>query len=79
MKNASNFIKEKGYPTHTPVTRVIENGEVSTFKQAFVGWRDKGDLGAAGILHPRGKKPKSMYDNSFWKLWFLVFNILKLL
>jgi hypothetical protein len=59
MKRASDFLKEKGYPSHTPVTRVIEGGEVSTFKQAFVGWRDKGDLGA-GIFFPRGKKPKTV-------------------
>lgn len=58
MKTANGFIKEKGYPDHIPVTRLVQMGETSVFKQAFVDWADHGAVGATGLLYPKGKKPK---------------------
>lgn len=50
MRNAQGFIKKKGYKPHTPVTRVVDNGEPSEFKSLFKVWKDKD--AAAGM----GKK-----------------------
>ncbi len=41
MRNAQGFIKKKGYPAHTPVTRVIDGGEPAEFKSLFKTWKDK--------------------------------------
>lgn len=38
MRNALGFIKKKGYPNSTRVTRVIEGGEPSDFKCLFKSW-----------------------------------------
>ncbi|XP_055532240.1 gelsolin, cytoplasmic-like isoform X2 [Wyeomyia smithii] len=42
MIKAQEFISSKGYPVHTQVHRVIENGERTDFKQYFASWKDKG-------------------------------------
>ncbi|XP_035894130.1 gelsolin-like isoform X3 [Anopheles stephensi] len=42
MVKAQEFITVKGYPVHTAVHRVVENGETTDFKQFFASWRDKG-------------------------------------
>ncbi|XP_019529713.3 gelsolin isoform X3 [Aedes albopictus] len=42
MIKAQEFITTKGYPMHTQVHRVIENGETTDFKQYFASWQDKG-------------------------------------
>ncbi|XP_039432535.1 gelsolin, cytoplasmic isoform X1 [Culex pipiens pallens] len=42
MVKAQEFITSKGYPMHTQVQRVIENGETTDFKQYFASWQDKG-------------------------------------
>ena len=38
MKTAMSFISSKGYPNHTPVTRVVEGGETPIFKGCFAQW-----------------------------------------
>ena len=55
MKMAQDFIKSKGYPDWTPITRVAENGETPLFKQNFFQWpeRDATGLGGIGVA---GKK-----------------------
>jgi len=40
-KEAQEFIKAKGYPNHTQVTRVVEGGETPLFKQNFQSWPEK--------------------------------------
>eukprot|EP00118_Oscarella_pearsei_P028746 m.2821 g.2821 ORF g.2821 m.2821 type:complete len:815 (+) comp8926_c0_seq1:165-2609(+) len=60
MKTAQGFIKEKGYPNHIPVTRIVQKGEVSVFKQAFTDWMDHGEVGPGGLLYPKGKKSKNV-------------------
>ncbi|XP_052860411.1 gelsolin isoform X3 [Anopheles cruzii] len=42
MVKAQEFITVKGYPVHTAVHRVVENGETTDFKQFFSSWRDHG-------------------------------------
>ncbi|XP_058053795.1 gelsolin [Anopheles bellator] len=42
MVKAQEFITVKGYPVHTAVHRVVENGETTDFKQFFSSWRDQG-------------------------------------
>ena len=41
VKNAQGFIGKKGYPVHTPITRVNEFGETAAFKSLFKDWRNK--------------------------------------
>ena len=35
------FVSERGYPSWVPVTRVVDGGETSLFKQYFQTWEDK--------------------------------------
>jgi len=42
LKRAQVFIKENNYPAWTKVTRVIEGGEPTAFKQYFDNWKDNG-------------------------------------
>ncbi|XP_033113783.1 advillin-like isoform X1 [Anneissia japonica] len=55
FKNALGFIKAKKYPSHTPVTTVIENGEPAQFKAIFKNWRDKGDVTGPGKTYSVGR------------------------
>jgi len=41
MRNAQGFIKKKGYPDSTPITRVIDGGEPPEFRSLFRKWTDK--------------------------------------
>ncbi|CAL4065730.1 unnamed protein product [Meganyctiphanes norvegica] len=41
MNNALNFVKKKGYPQRTRVSRVIDGAEPSEFKVLFCDWRSK--------------------------------------
>ncbi|XP_065344773.1 villin-1-like [Cloeon dipterum] len=52
MRNAHGFVKKKGYPSHTAVTRVIDGGEPVDFKQLFVSWRNK-DQTSPAMLNQR--------------------------
>eukprot|EP00794_Sanderia_malayensis_P007449 gene7449-8271_t len=40
MTNAVEFIKQKGYPNWTQVTRVVEGAETPIFKQFFNNWTE---------------------------------------
>lgn len=48
MRKAEEFLRTKNYPSWTPISRVIEGGEPSTFKQFFAGWRQVGDRQGLG-------------------------------
>ncbi|XP_059489810.1 villin-1-like [Neocloeon triangulifer] len=55
MRNAHGFVKKKGYPSHTAVTRVIDGGEPVDFKQLFTSWKNKDQTSPTGMLN----KPNS--------------------
>lgn len=38
MRNAVGFLRKKGYPSDTKVTRVVEGAEPSEFKCLFRDW-----------------------------------------
>lgn len=38
MKKAQEFLKTKNYPAWTPISRVVEGAEPSTFKEYFQNW-----------------------------------------
>lgn len=40
MKFGTNFIAQKKYPSHTPVTKVNESGETPLFKANFSNWTE---------------------------------------
>eukprot|EP00051_Salpingoeca_urceolata_P026376 m.477069 g.477069 ORF g.477069 m.477069 type:complete len:836 (-) comp20747_c0_seq1:704-3211(-) len=44
MKYATDFLKQKGYPNHTPITRVVQGGETPLFKQNFASWQEPNAL-----------------------------------
>jgi len=56
MKIATDFIKSKGYPNWTPVTRLAEGGETPLFKQNFVAWPEKDASGMGGLVSNNKKK-----------------------
>jgi hypothetical protein len=62
MRTGTEFIKQKGYPNHTPVTRVVENGETPDFKEKFAAWPEKNMLLPGQI--PKRKR-QSMVDRHF--------------
>ncbi|KAB0801152.1 hypothetical protein PPYR_05506 [Photinus pyralis] len=47
MVKAQNFLQTKNYPAWTHVERIVEDGEPSSFRQYFQGWRGVQEL------HPR--------------------------
>ena len=55
MKRATDFLKTKGYPNWTPVTRLAEGGETPLFKQNFYQWPEA-NLTALGGIGAAGKK-----------------------
>lgn len=67
MKVASDFISKMGYPKHTEVQIIPENGETPLFKQFFKFWRDvdqtKG-MGQAYVSNKIAKIKKVPFDAS---------------
>ena len=70
MKMGVDFIKTKGYPNATPVTRLVENGETPLFKQNFFMWPEK-DATKGPLAKGEGRKfekrsfdVKSMYQKA---------------
>eukprot|EP00056_Hartaetosiga_gracilis_P012462 m.198992 g.198992 ORF g.198992 m.198992 type:complete len:666 (-) comp13692_c2_seq2:133-2130(-) len=61
MKSGIDFLKQKGYPNHTPVTRVVEGGETPLFKQNFQGWKEKNAL----LPGQTGQQRKKFIKKSF--------------
>lgn len=49
------FIKKKGYPNTTAVTRVVDGGEPVEFRALFNSWRDPEDVSGMGKTHAVGK------------------------
>jgi hypothetical protein len=39
MRNAHGFVRKKEYPSHTPVTRVIDGAEPLEFRCLFTKWK----------------------------------------
>ncbi|EDQ85244.1 uncharacterized protein MONBRDRAFT_34323 [Monosiga brevicollis MX1] len=56
MRTGTDFIKQKGYPNHTPVTRVVETGETPVFKEKFASWPEPNML-LPGQYAKREKNP----------------------
>uniref|UniRef100_A0AAY4ESV5 Gelsolin n=1 Tax=Denticeps clupeoides TaxID=299321 RepID=A0AAY4ESV5_9TELE len=67
MKAAEEFIRKMGYPTHTHVQILPENGETPLFKQFFKMWHDvdqtKG-MGTAYVPNRIAKIKKVPFDAS---------------
>lgn len=67
MKVAEDFISKMGYPKHTEVQIIPENGETPLFKQFFKFWRDidqtKG-MGQAYVPNKIAKIKKVPFDAS---------------
>lgn len=63
MRTGTDFIKQKGYPNHTPVTRVVEEGETPDFKEKFASWPEKNLLLPGQV--PNRKKRNSAFDKHF--------------
>eukprot|EP00049_Salpingoeca_infusionum_P017156 m.351941 g.351941 ORF g.351941 m.351941 type:complete len:836 (+) comp16405_c0_seq1:595-3102(+) len=61
MTTGMDFLKTKGYPNHTPVTRVVEFGETPLFKQNFPGWKEPNAL----LPGQTGQRKKSFVKKSF--------------
>jgi len=55
MRNAQGFIKKKGYPDHTPVTRVIDSGEPVEFRSLFSKWKVRDEAVGFGRQHSVNK------------------------
>ncbi|XP_014681029.1 PREDICTED: villin-1-like isoform X2 [Priapulus caudatus] len=73
MRNAQGFIKKKGYPNMTTVTRVIDGGEPVEFRALFNSWSDPEEVTGMGKTHTVGKIARTvqtkfdaltMHDNS---------------
>uniref|UniRef100_T1IV90 HP domain-containing protein n=1 Tax=Strigamia maritima TaxID=126957 RepID=T1IV90_STRMM len=60
MRNAQGFIKKKGYPNHTQVTRVIDCGEPVEFKALFQGWKEVNQTSGLGKASTRGNIAKTI-------------------
>ena len=56
MKVATDFIKSKGYPDWTPVTRVAQDGETPLFKQCFQNWPEKNASAMGGLAAAKNRK-----------------------
>ena len=63
MRNAQGFIKKKGYPEHTRVTRVIDGGEPIEFKNLFRSWKDCSQTNGLGTIHNVGSIAKVIPEN----------------
>jgi len=64
MKLATDFIKSKGYPMTTSVTRVVEGGETPLFKQNFHHFPEKdASKGPSGKADGGRKFEKKSFDS----------------
>jgi len=44
MHNAQGYVTKKGYPSNTPVTRIVDRGEPTEFKVLFTSWREQNQM-----------------------------------
>lgn len=51
MRNAQGFVKKKGYPSNTPVTRVVDKAEPTEFKVLFTSWKEQNQTIGLGRQH----------------------------
>jgi hypothetical protein len=54
MITAQNFITQKKYKSHIPVTRVVESGETPLFKANFQDWKDPNAMKPGSFLSKPG-------------------------
>jgi hypothetical protein len=48
IRNAQGYVKKKGYPGNTPVTRVVDGGEPTEFKMLFTSWKENNQTTGVG-------------------------------
>lgn len=65
MRNAQGFIRKKGYPDQTPVTRVIDGGEPEEFRSLFSSWKVKYEAVGFGRQHSANKGIAKITQTSF--------------
>jgi len=65
MRNAQGFIRKKGYPDQTQVTRVIDGGEPEEFRSLFSSWKVKNETVGFGRQHSGGKGIAQIVQTSF--------------
>ena len=51
IRNAQGYVKKKGYPSNTPVTRVVDGGEPTEFKALFTSWKEHNQTIGLGKQH----------------------------
>lgn len=54
MRNAQGYVTKKGYPSNTPVTRVVDGGEPTEFKVLFTSWKENNH--AIGLVKQQSGK-----------------------
>jgi len=69
MRNAQGFLRKKGYPDHTPVSRVIDGGEPEEFRSLFSRWKVKDETvgfgrQASGVGKGIAKTIQTSFDAS---------------
>ena len=62
MRNAQAFIMKKGYPSYTPVTRVVDGGEPLVFKSLYKRWKEPDQVFGFGKTYSAGGKVVKMKD-----------------
>lgn len=55
IRNAQGYVKKKGYPGNTPVTRVVDGGEPTEFKMLFTSWKENNQTTGVGKQYSVGK------------------------
>lgn len=55
IRNAQGYVIKKGYPSNTPVTRVVDGGEPIEFKALFTSWKEQNQTTGLGKQHTVGK------------------------
>ncbi|XP_014671619.1 PREDICTED: gelsolin, cytoplasmic-like isoform X2 [Priapulus caudatus] len=63
MNNAMKYLKGRGYPNWTPITRCIDGGEPALFKVHFADWAEEEGQVGLGNVHVRGSiAPPEEYE-----------------
>jgi len=51
IHNAHGYVKKKGYPSNTRVTRIVDGGEPTEFKVLFTSWKEHNQTTGLGKQH----------------------------